>query len=55
MVTIMQSLEEKKKQNKVIVKTCYSTDIIYLGIRLLCMVLFLIGKISYLIENKTTM
>ena len=40
----MQSLEEKKQQNKVIVKTCYTTEIVYLIIRLLCMVLFLIGK-----------
>ena len=40
----MQSLEEKKQQNKVIIKTCYTTEIAYLIIRLLCMVLFLIGK-----------
>ena len=40
----MQSLEEKKQQNKVIIKTCYTTEIVYLIIRLLCMVLFLIGK-----------
>ena len=40
----MQSLEEKKQQNNVIIKTCYTTEIVYLIIRLLCMVLFLIGK-----------
>lgn len=39
----MQSLEEKKQQNNVIVKTCYTTDIAYFSIRFLCMVLFLIG------------
>ena len=40
----MQSIEEKKHQNDVIVKTCYTTDIVYLGIRLLCMIIFFIAN-----------
>ena len=41
----MQSLEEKKSQNKVIVKTCYTTDIVYLSVRLVGLALFLVAKV----------
>ncbi len=40
----MQSIEEKKSQNNVIVKTCYYTDLVYFCIRLIFLVLFLIAE-----------
>ena len=40
----MQSIEEKKSQNNVIVKTCFITDLVYLGIRLVFLALFLIAE-----------
>ena len=38
----MQSIEEKKTQNNVIVKTCYMTDLAYAIIRLICIPIFFI-------------
>lgn len=40
----MQSLEERKSQNNVIIKTCSITDIIYFSIRIFFMILFFIAK-----------
>ena len=40
----MQSVEEKKNQYNVIIKTCYATSIIYLAFRLLYFVLFLVAQ-----------
>ena len=40
----MQSVEEKKAYYNVIIKTCYTTNIIYLSLHLVYFVLFLIAK-----------
>ena len=40
----MQSVEERKKQLSLILKTCYITDIAYLALHLLYLILFLISK-----------
>ena len=40
----MQSIEEKKSHNMVVVKTCFWTDIVYLCIRLLFAIFFFIGS-----------
>ena len=39
----MQSKEERISQNNVIVKTCYTTDLVYLSMRLVFMILFFIA------------
>ena len=39
----MQSKEERISQNNVIIKTCYWTDLIYLSMRLIFMIIFFIG------------
>jgi diguanylate cyclase (GGDEF)-like protein len=38
----MKSIEEKKTQNNVIVKTCYMTDLAYALIRLICIPIFFV-------------
>ena len=40
----MQSIEEKKNYNFVIKKTCYVTDLAYLALHIVYMILFLIAK-----------
>lgn len=44
----MQSLEEKRAQGNVIVKTCYATDVIYLSFHIFYAIIFLIAKLDIL-------
>ena len=45
----MQSLEEKTASNKVVVKTCYITDFIYLAVHIIYMFFFIYAKLYIMI------
>ena len=45
----MQSVEEKKAYDNVIVKTCYVTDVLYLMLHIIYLVLFLIAKVYVMV------
>ena len=45
----MQSIEEKKAYDNVIIRTCYITDLIYLLFRILYLVLFLVAQVYVMV------